>query len=633
MSVSEMTCYTERLGPYVLSPFLRENGRRIILVSYKGDIRTIQGRPHRTLSLNQALGLDFQPGDTLQFLPDKYWPECYGEAGEERAGPTRPFEIKGLRGRPGAPITFRGMGSPTILCGARSADPIYPLLPAASDFAFFQLFDCEWVVFDNFQVGDCWPCFLFGENVRYLTVRRLAARDSMYLIFVKGENSHHLLVEDNSWQQDPSRAAWTDLPWNEMHGSEGSEGDYRYLNGGLFGCVEIPGSVIIRRNLITDAYNGVRLCAGRDGATDIHNVNVEVYDNDFIKLRDNAVEPENSATNWYIHHNRIGDNHAPLSFDGVEGGFWYLFSNRLWFSQACGQATDPNSAGKILKIADKREPFGPAFFFNNSLFMRVPFIKKGQTNDFHFFNNIFAFGSPDDFPHCVCPGNLELIGRKFLKKGWVESVTFDYDLTNRPWPDFIIDSGQETHGYVEPNFRFLDPAVGNLRPPRGYSLPAGQAIQFRSGRDWMGDYDWMSGQGEASPNVGAFQGEDLFPGPPFAFRPTKAQPDERPRIVQLERSPDRVVVHFSTPVADLRGLEVLIQPPGSPDQRVKAKNVCLSGTRLTFDLESSSQIPDMSVAEIILPAGLKSRQEGLDFTSWGNVDERVITADSAEFWS
>ena len=142
MSASEMTCYTERLGPYVLSPILRENDRRIILVSYKGDIRTIQGRPHRTLSLCQALELDFKPGDMLQFLPDKYWPECYDQFGEGGAGPTRPFKLKGLRGGGGggpsrSPDYLSGIGGSnhTLRGPIRRSD-----LPAPARCFGFRLF-------------------------------------------------------------------------------------------------------------------------------------------------------------------------------------------------------------------------------------------------------------------------------------------------------------------------------------------------------------------------------------------------------------------------------------------------------------------------------------------------------------
>lgn len=60
-------------------------------------------------------------------------------------------------------------------------------------------------------------------------------------------------------------------------------------------------------------------------------MNVEIYDNDFQFNRDNPVEPEDYAANWWVFHNRIYNGHGWFSLDGVKGGPVYIFGNVGWF--------------------------------------------------------------------------------------------------------------------------------------------------------------------------------------------------------------------------------------------------------------------------------------------------------------
>lgn len=114
---------------------------------------------------------------------------------------------------------------------------------------------------------------------------------------------------------------WDTIPWGVVH-----HGSRAYLNGGLVGGFRTAGNIIIRRNIIRNAYNGIRIRANHCPRGETCSVNVEIYDNDFQFTRDNPLEPEDHAVNWWIFHNRIYNGHGWFSLDGVGGGtdlhFW-----------------------------------------------------------------------------------------------------------------------------------------------------------------------------------------------------------------------------------------------------------------------------------------------------------------------
>jgi hypothetical protein len=108
------------------------------------------------------------------------------------------------------------------------------------------------------------------------------AKSSLYLVFARGSGSHHYLVEDNHWQQDPTGAIWDEIPWAETHGFRTAglrKGSYRYYNGALFGSLDIAGSVIVRGNHVRDAFNAIRMEVRDLADGEAGNRNVEICDN------------------------------------------------------------------------------------------------------------------------------------------------------------------------------------------------------------------------------------------------------------------------------------------------------------------------------------------------------------------
>lgn len=390
-----------------------------------------------------------------------------------------PSVLQGRRGEPGRPIVFRAADDRWISAG-QSPDPYWggalpsqdaPRKPDMSDFAFLLIDKCEHVEIDGLKIENCWPSILFVKDTSRLHIRRCVWRNGTYAIFAKGEKTSHLLIEDNEWQQDdsPGHDLWFKLDWRRAHGNENSDGLFRYFNGGFLAAKAIAGKVVVRRNRIRDAYNGIRMKAEKvySHQTPPTNADVHIFDNDFVRIRDNPIEPEVFAYNWHVRHNRLLDCHSWFSFDGVTGGFWYFYGNTGYFRSRQGAPdSEAHTMGRVLKLsyqrfprdlAFERVPAFPWFVFNNSWHLRCPLIggrndpphiDGGEGPDFtarlDFFNNAFDWCDVGRDGPWLCQ-TIDLLHNFDLPRS--VGVRFDYDICDRP--DFFAffaaaGSGEDT---------------------------------------------------------------------------------------------------------------------------------------------------------------------------------------------
>jgi len=555
-----------------------DSSSRIIYASCRGDRRWVDGAMVDTLPLAAAVAAA-RPGDTVQLLPGGYFPPTRIDPDNPALAEALPVEMRGVAGREDAPVTIRGLGPSTALFGEGKAEIAEARLPTAEQFAFFKLFDCEWIVFENFDVAGCWPTFCYLENSRYVTVRGLRVFDGRYAVFARGERCHHILLEGNHWRQDPTGALWRDISWAAV--KQEDDGGYYYYNGGLFGSVDISGSLVFRGNTICTAFNGLRLKASASKGGRL-NHNVEITGNRFHDLRDNPVEPERTAVNWYVTGNRIVNAHAWFSLDAVAGGFWYYCGNTGYFNDKPGLPEGDNTGGAVFKFdSEGGEPDRRVLSAFNTFFLRSNVIKEGRTKHFHHLDNLILFCTPADLPGfdpdppCPFPGTCPdpcaakpptadpasfgcawpdqpgpsfVASPVFMDDPAGDDLLFDGDLTNRPWPAGFVPAGFERAGRIEAALRFRDPYAGDLRLT-GPGLPAVPVV-LRAGVDWAGDYDWESPAGAMA---GAAQPQGApTPCPPFVFcMPADPAPgyNEAPRPVALSLSAGRLVVHFSRPLA------------------------------------------------------------------------------------
>lgn len=511
---TDSACDALEVMPDAIHPgILREDGDPVLIyVSPRGDLRVpgsgpAAGRVTRTFSLDEALGVA-GAGTTVQLLPGKYY---------------RPAELIGVRATEERPLVIRGTsdGGAKLaqICGANAPTPIYPDLPERDDWAYLKLIRCENIVIEDLAVESCWPCFIYAEDCRNITLRDVRARDGLYLLFSRGSRARGFLIEDNDWTQDPTGTMWRELAFEDLH-----HGLYGYYNGALFGSLDCEGDVVFRRNRVRHAFNGIRMsCSSRGAEIETRcNIDVVVSENCFEYIRDNAVEPEATAVNWHVRHNRFRNCHAALSFHAVLGGWWYIYGNEGWFDDRPGLWYQDNRGGTILKLHDE-PPFpredGPWFFFNNSWYTRTFLLKRSRTRQLTHVNNAYLFCNPADHPPCECRADRELL--KDFPAGdaeWDPTVRFDHDLSSKPFGLLRCRHGQEEQGLVADPC-FADPRRGDFRlNPDSKARGRGTPLVLRAGRDWSGDQDWpVFEPGGPAPDIGARQGDTLIR--PIPFRP------------------------------------------------------------------------------------------------------------------
>lgn len=593
----------------VRPPIVQDGCVRTLYVTYLGDVRVVDGCIQETFSLVEAFQQQLQGGDVLQFLDNKYWPPLNSHGAGTQAD-AMPIRLSGLKATPDNPITIRGLGSRTLLCGTNAAVPLYPDLPRQDDYAFFQILDCEGIVIEDFVVDSCWPCFVYMEGSHYVAVRSITAIDSLYFVFARGEGCRNILVEGCDWTQDPSGAVWTQITWEHTH-----HVSYRYLNGALLGADGIAGGVVFRNNSVRYAYNALRLRARDEAADGRLNVDVEVYGNAYDRVRDNVVEPEGTATNLWIHHNSICNAHAWLSFDGVGGGYWAVFANRGWFTEKPGTVIDDNTGGRVLKF-DPEPPYptGPFESFNNSWYLRIDEIKAGSTRNLIHRNNAVQFCAECDHAPGVCNPDRALVGSKFMADGWDRSVRFDYDLNNRAFPSVLTKNGQETHGTYDPDFRFVDGASGDFRIAKPV---AGEYVSLES---WGVPDGWQPERFEA----GQLQGTEQMPleGPAFVAR---SGYDEPPRIVRAQRreageGAGRITLFFD------RSLETADYPVIL--RLASGEELRAIGTADAFTLAVDTPVPPAGV-ELVLPENVTGTN-GETITLWAAPPNAGVTVEPVE---
>lgn len=515
-------------------------------------------------ALDQAL-----PGSTIVFLPGEY---------------SGHFSLS-KSGQVDKPIRILGSGQKAIFDGKiKGGETGAP--------AFF-LSSVQWVEIENFSVKNYWPYFIRAKDCCYITFRTSYIEGAKRVFSASGEKSHHFLIEDNVWDQDPSGRMWSELSWEELH-----HGEYGHYNGALFAAKNILGSVIFRRNVIRHAYNGIRPTA-RGRKRDEGNLNFEVYENLFERIRDNPIEPEQIATNWWIHHNTIHNAHGWFSITNVAGSDIYIFSNIGWGDESYGLPGDHN-AGRVFKF-NKEGPFPDSIYvFHNSWYLRQNLIDHDYTTSLNHWNNAIHFQTISSLPKCT------FLGRTKYQKGY----SFDYDLCNFPFESGLTENSQERQG-VEGNAHFLNPKEGDFRlAPESAAIDKGRVTSL---------VGWQSEFAGKAPDIGAFEGEKRFRGPTFRFWGNLYP--ERPRLVGFRVEPKQIQLSFSVPLKkeNPEVLCTLIQE--GKEYLLKGR---VLGYHLTIDSSDLAFKKDR-IEKIFLP--LLVGENGLPLTLWASVSEKVERKD------
>ena len=616
-----------------------------------------------------------------------------------------PIRIRGPQGLPDKPIIIRGASGatgsrPTIIDGSRRLDDGMAIaeqfgpaggrardledLITQNQYRTRQAVNClvfegaAHLVIEELTIRNCWPTSIVFLSSHHVTLGANTIVGSTYPFFID-PRSDHFVVENSIWTQDDSGYApdesgysgrydlrpkpgrmWDTVPWGVSH-----HGSRAYLNGGLIGSFGTRGDVIVRHNVIRNAYNGVRFRSNRCEVPEC-NVNVEIYDNDFQFIRDNPIEPEDQAVNWWVHHNRIYNAHAWFSLDGVGGGPIYIFGNVGWFDdkparrcvpsdwaadrtlEADGYAPTADNecarsrTGKVIKLGPgKIELREPIYVFNNSWYVRAPVVDGGIAK-FRAWNNATLFCDPDAIAPGMCvaeyamgercaqaaPGATISIPNRFPigldRVPFVDcfaagsgGAAASYGISNHPdFPDKLAELGYPVGGlHGDPGF--VDARIGDFRL-RPESLARGKGCTVSRASD--GSLTCSSSGGTAQPDIGAYQQNALIQGPDYLN-----YGDGPPRVMKAtwQKDSDSMLLElaFST-VMQLPSNDTRITIRRSDGETLHSEP-CAKAREIALHCRFPAlRAPPDATATLFIPRSLKSAS-GLPVTLWGAGTPRI----------
>ncbi len=455
-----------------------------------------------------------------------------------------------LRGEPGAIITmglsaeeYRETGN--VLAKAVQDRGGFPGLYPYKMNGRFKLKNCANVIIENLTFEKSWPTHIAIENCQDLIIRTCEFQDATFAIAATGEATYGITIEECNWVQDrqPGRM-WLDIPWFRIHGDQEDKHppvdvkeDWRLFDGDFFRAEDIAGGVTIRHCKIGQAFNAIHLYNTKLDPR--ISIDINVHDCHFYEIRDNVLEPEKAAFNWWFWNNTIKNAHKPFSIDVVKGGAFYIFSNLWWFDSIQGpEDIDKNRGGGMFKFSKKipKKRMARSYVFHNSIATRSDYARKGLLYGLQHLNNaIWVIREGIDYGDLILKkpkffGDLsvpdsdpEYLNERFTTSWRRLDIRFEGNVVyDESWPDELHDNGYDQIQKSIP----ADPLFKNFRNKDDLTLKEGspcvgqsraQTIEMPIGDDWH----LSAGQ-----DIGAYQGDELTKGP--AFRPVADQRKLRP---------------------------------------------------------------------------------------------------------
>ncbi len=503
------------------------------------------------------------PGDSIYILPGTY---------------KEIINIHDKNGIPENPICLSGFSNNPLEYPVIDGGLSIPSNTAEND--WLHINNSGWIDVSNLTFINGWTYPVKINNSSYISFRDCKFYGGKRVINAKGISTHHVLVEHCFWDQGgeylwkiQKDSAGIDA-WLSMHHLS-----MGYYNGSLIDFNGTGGSIVIRSNKVINAYQAVRF-RGKKG----YDSNIEIYDNDVINMRDNDFEPEYYTYNLHIYHNRSHNIHKTLSVDNVEGGLIFYYGNVItsdndpWSVKIC------SGIWKLYGI--ERTLSYPIYAFNNSFFsFGTAFLNmNGKAVNLKHFNNAYYF----------------MNDTAWGLKEWDSSYQFDNDISNKPWPENILNNQQEQNGIIcDPEF--VDPIGRNLMlKPYSKCIDAGRVMSFK-------EFDWIQHFIGKAPDIGAFENGKLVEGPPFRFltlSELKIEYREKPRIVRYYVDSNIVLLYFSGEI-DPASVNSETVSLFNKVEKLKVISVTfpVNGYEMQIKLASKVNNPDISIYFNGMPKG------------------------------
>ena len=351
---------------------------------------------------------ELRPGDTLRLESGRYRDRL--SLNHVRGTAARPIRIEAA-----ADAVFdAGLPLPTSLAdptpvralaeaAARALDPArdFPGIHRIQGEGHLALRECEHLILSGLRFRDCWPTAIAIDSCRHLQFDAIDVQGAAYAFAASGRLTRHLRFDTCKWVQDRSKAfLWSTLNFADVHGNWGeADGDgWRCFDGSFFNGVDIAGPVSFVECVVKHAFNGVHLF-NRERSPDLSR-DIVVRDCRFSHVKDNPVEAEDAATNWWIVGNDFHNCHKWLSLELKKAAGIYVFRNQAWADDRPGPPEDANASGAVFKFfkkADKpKKSSPPIHVFNNSWALRSTIVAEGFVRGLRHANNAIHVYGPKD---------------------------------------------------------------------------------------------------------------------------------------------------------------------------------------------------------------------------------------------
>lgn len=413
----------------------------------------------------------------------------------KRGSEEQPIIIRGPRAVIGSDVDFEGYRrQANELAAAHEAGGSFPGVYFLADDAALVLKDCQWVTIEDLTFENCWPTAIYLDNCQHVTIRNVHFRGGTIAIGAFGANTRHLLIEDCSWVQDvsgdgqidveriragkplrgdaPKGRLWNEICWRAVHGTRGDnepgvniKTDARALDGDFFRAWTIAGYVILRNNVIADAFNGIHFFNQASESTKTaYCRNVLIEGNWFVRIRDNAIEPEDYAWNWTISGNTFVDCYMPFSFEMYRSGYFYIFGNVGWNRYVPGPEDDDHNSGQLFKFGDAHAADGPHYVLHNTWQLRWPISKKKRFSGLVHSNNVIGYstGSEGFDTNVASPFGKGWDIKKYPLQRWDAVQSLEDKYFTRQWRslDIVLDGDLVDHPHYPVLLRQAGYAIG-----------------------------------------------------------------------------------------------------------------------------------------------------------------------------
>ena len=371
-----------------------------------------------------------------------------------------------------------------------------------------------------------WPTLIALDGCQDVLISGCDLQDGTFAVGAARPETRGLTIEDTRWVQDgrPGRM-WREIAWARIHGDPEEDGpvdverDWRLFDGDFFRGEGIRGEVTIRRCTVAAAFNAIHLF---NPTRDLELArDVQVHDCVFQEIRDNVLEPETVAFNWWFYQNEIVNAHKWFSFECRRSGYFYVFANRAWFDSVPGPLDDTHRGGGVFKLSKRVEAArGPHYVFHNSFSSRSDYARKGIWPRLTHLGNALRLAAPGDpafdgpsafFGDLAAPPAA--VDLRFTTDWAGHAITMRDDVVRYPgWPDDLRRAGYLLGPTTAGDPGFRAPFTGDLGLQPG-SPCLGRAPELSIELP-DGSPAWTRPPGG---DVGAWQGAGLFQGP--AYRP------------------------------------------------------------------------------------------------------------------